>query len=310
MMGNPERGKVLLVDDIKANVNILKLNLKKDYDISVAYDGESALEQVVKNPPDLILLDVQMPGIDGYEVCRRLKKDKDTEKIPIVFITTKNEEEDETKGLEIGAIDYITKPFSIPIVKARVKNLMQMKKQQDILERLSLIDGLTGIPNRRYFDQVFLQEWKRAIRAQAPLSVIMIDIDFFKKYNDQYGHPSGDECLKSVGKALSETLHRPQDLVARYGGEEFIALLPDTEIAGAFIIGETMRQNVENLQIPHAQSLAADYVTISAGIASVVPTNVSSSGLLIKDADRVLYKVKKDSRNTCKTFSAEDMADL
>jgi len=120
-MENLGKGKVLLVDDIKANINILKVSLNKDYDISVAFDGESALKQVVKDPPDLILLDVQMPGIDGYEVCRRLKRDKDTEKIPIVFVTSKTEEENETKGLELGAIDYITKPFSIPIVKARVK---------------------------------------------------------------------------------------------------------------------------------------------------------------------------------------------
>jgi diguanylate cyclase (GGDEF)-like protein len=307
MMENPKRGKLLLVDDIKSNVNILKLKLKKEYDIGVAYDGKSAIEQVFKDPPDLILLDVEMPGMDGYEVCRRLKAEKHTENIPIVFITSKTEEEDETKGLELGAIDYITKPFSIPIVKARVKNLMQMKMQQDILENLSLIDGLTGIPNRRYFDQAFQQEWRRAIRTQMPLSVIMMDIDFFKKYNDYYGHPSGDECLRSVARGISQALHRPQDVVARYGGEEFIALLPDTNIAGAFTIGENMRRNVENLEIPHAQSLSADYVTISAGIANIVPKNEYSPALLIEGADKALYKAKKDTRNTCKTCSAEEM---
>jgi diguanylate cyclase (GGDEF)-like protein len=243
-------------------------------------------------------------------VCRKLKTDQHTEKIPIVFITSKDEEADETKGLGLGAIDYVTKPFSIPIVKARVKNLMQMKMQQDILENLSSIDGLTGIPNRRYFDQELQQEWKRATRSQTPLSVIMMDIDFFKKYNDHYGHPSGDECLRSVAKALSGTLHRSQDIIARYGGEEFIALLPDTEIAGALTIGEGMRQNVKNLQIPHAQSLAADYVTISAGIANIVPTNEYGSGLLIEGADKALYKAKNDSRNICKTCSIEDMLDL
>jgi len=272
-MKNHSQGKVLVVDDMITNIALLKKNLESDYDIFEAYDGESAIEQVAIDMPDLILLDVQMPGIDGYEVCRRLKADKATQNIPIVFITSKDEEADETKGLELGAIDYITKPFKLPIVKARVKNFLQMKKMQDTLENLSSIDGLTGIPNRRYFDQVLHQEWQRAIRAEKSVSVIMMDIDFFKKYNDHYGHPTGDECLKSVATALSEPLHRPQDIVARYGGEEFVAVLPDTGIAGAFSIGESMRQNVKNLHIPHEQSLAAEFVTISVGIANIVPTN-------------------------------------
>jgi len=306
-MENPGRGKVLLVDDIKANVNILKANLKMDYDIEVAFDGRTALELALKSPPDLILLDVEMPDIDGYEVCRQLKADKNIEKVPVVFITSKNEEADETKGLSLGAIDYITKPFSIPIVKARVKNLMQMKKQQDILEKLSSIDGLTGIYNRRYFDQTFSYEWQRAIRAKTPLAIIMMDIDFFKMFNDHYGHASGDECLKSVAKTLSEPLNRPQDLVARYGGEEFIALLPDTEIAGALKIGESMRQNVCKLEIPHAQSFVSDYVTISVGLASMIPAKNHEPGFLLEGADKALYMAKKESRNICKTCSVEDM---
>jgi len=309
-MENPGKGKVLLVDDIKANINILKVSLSKDYDISVAYDGESALKQVVKDPPDLILLDVQMPGISGYEVCRRLKEDKDTEKIPIVFVTSKTEEENETKGLELGAIDYITKPFSMPIVKARVKNLMQMKKQQDLLEMLSSVDGLTGIPNRRFFDQMLHKEWQRAIRAKTHLSIIMIDIDFFKKYNDHCGHVSGDECLKSVAKALSEALLRPQDFVARYGGEEFVTVLPDTHIAGALAIGEKMRMSVKGLGIPHSLSPVADVVTISAGIANILPTNGILPGILIEGADKALYKAKKESRDACKACSAEDLLEL
>lgn len=297
----------MIVDDIIADVNILKHHLEKEYDITVAFDGESALEKVANGPPDLILLDIRMPGIDGYEVCRRLKADQNTERIPIVFITTRNEDEDEVRGFELGAIDYIAKPFSIPIIKARLKNVLQIKKMEKALENLSSVDGLTGIPNRRSFEQTLEKEWRRAIRAKTPLSVIIMDIDYFKKYNDHYGHPAGDQCLKYVAKVLSESLHRPQDFVSRYGGEEFVVLLPDTVMTGAFTVGDDMRQNVKNLKIPHAQSPVANYITISAGIANIVPTVDLDAGLLIAGADKALYKAKKESRNICRTCSIEDM---
>lgn len=314
---NHRPAKILVVDDIKTNVSILKLLFKDDYDVRVAYDGKSALEQVAPDQadqtdqpdqpdlPDLILLDIEMPGIDGYEVCRRLKADKHTQKIMVVFITSKDGEEDETKGLELGAIDYITKPFRLPIVKARVKNLIEMKKMQDTLENLSSVDGLTGIHNRRFFEQTLLHEWKRAIRAQAPLSLIMMDIDYFKKFNDHYGHPAGDECLKSVARTISGPPHRSSDFVARYGGEEFVAVLPDTEITGALTVGERIGQNVRALQIPHMQSPVDDYVTISAGIATMIPTNDQGPFILIEAADKALYRAKKEGRNACRTFPAE-----
>ena len=177
------------------------------------------------------------------------------------------------------------------------------------MEKLANLDGLTQIANRRYFEQILYHEWRRAIRNKTPLSAIMIDIDFFKKYNDHYGHPSGDESLRSVAKALSKSLRRPQDLIARYGGEEFIALLPDTDIAGALTIGEKMRINVKGLEITHSHSLVADVITISAGIANIVPTNEIDPGTLIQAADRALYEAKKESRDTCKTFSSKEMLD-
>lgn len=306
-MDNSRPAKILLVDDIKTNVNILKLLFKDDYDVSVAHDGESALDQVNLYLPDLILLDIEMPGIDGYEVCRRLKADPHTKKVMVVFITSKDGDENETKGLELGAIDYITKPFRLPIIKARVRNLIGMKKMQDTLENLSSIDGLTGIPNRRYFEQTLHQEWRRAIRSKAPLSLIMMDIDYFKKFNDHYGHPSGDECLKSVAKTMSGPPHRSSDFVARYGGEEFVAVLPDTEITGAFTVGERIRQNVRDLQIHHAQSPVDDYVTISAGISSMIPTNNHEPGILIERADKALYLAKKEGRNACRPLTTEEM---
>jgi len=203
--------KVLLVDDIQANINILYKTLKNEYDIESERDGESALKHIESFPPDLILLDILMPGIDGYEVCKRLKANKRAKNVPVIFITSKSEEEDESKGLELGAVDYITKPFSKPIVRARVKNHLIMKKQRDLLENLSNRDGLTGIPNRRSFDMQLKTEWQRAVRSAVPLSLILMDLDFFKKFNDTYGHAAGDDCLKRVAQTLSNSLKRPID---------------------------------------------------------------------------------------------------
>lgn len=306
-MGNYGRGKILIIDDIKAEVNILKAVLKEDYDINIVFDGKSALEKVIQDPPDLILLDIMMPKMDGYEVFDHLKRNDHSKDIPIVFITSKIEEKDETKGLELGAIDYITKPFSIKIVTARLKNLMLMKQQQDILKNLSSIDGLTGIPNRRRFDQILDQEWRRAIRGETYLSLIMLDIDFFKNYNDYYGHAVGDDCLKSVAKAIQVSLNRSQDFAARFGGEEFSVILPETRIEGAFLIAEKIRKNVKAMRIPHKPSLVSDYVTISAGVSSIVPLKSMESGMLIQAADRALYKAKHETRDSCYKFVAEDI---
>ena len=187
------------------------------------------------------------------------------------------------------------------VLYSRLRKLYQIKAQEAIR------DGLTKLYNYRYFMQELEREANRARRFKTHFSLLMIDIDFFKKYNDLYGHPSGDECLRSVAKALSKSLRRPQDLVARYGGEEFIALLPDTDITGALTIAEKMRMNVKGLEIPHSHSLAADVVTISAGIANIIPTSDISPGLLIKGADKALYEAKNESRDTCKTCSFEEM---
>ena len=187
---------VLIVDDAPANIKILGEVFKGSYKVRIATTGPKGLDIAMSpNPPDLILLDIVMPDMDGYEVCRRLKASKRTQNIPVIFITGKSEEADETMGLELGAVDYITKPFSLPIVKARVKTHMELKRHRDILENLSALDGLTGIPNRRRFDEFFEREWLRALREPALLSMIIIDIDFFKAFNDNYGHQAGDEVL-------------------------------------------------------------------------------------------------------------------
>ena len=292
------KSTILIVDDIPSNIKILGESLKTEYKIRLATNGEKALKIATSStPPDLILLDVVMPGMDGYEVCRRLKEDATTRSIPVIFITTMSEEEDETKGLTLGAIDYITKPFSLPIVKARVKTHLELKHHRDVLEALSTLDGLTGIPNRRKFDEVLENEWFRAHREGSPLSLIMADIDHFKLYNDNYGHIEGDDCLKQVAKCLYHTVSRPTDVVARYGGEEFSVILPMTDARGAENVANKLLQRVAELQLPHAYSPVADRVTISLGVATMHPDLEKSQVRLMEQADKCLYRAKAAGRN-------------
>jgi diguanylate cyclase (GGDEF)-like protein len=253
-------------------------------------------------PPDLILLDIMMPEMDGYEVCRRLKADFRTKNIPVIFITAMNQEEDETKGLEIGAVDYITKPFSMAIVKARVRTHLELKRHRDMLENLSSLDGLTGIPNRRRFDEMLDTEWRHCLRENVFLSLIMMDIDYFKNFNDNQGHQAGDDCLKKVAMMLASSVRRPMDFVARYGGEEFVAILPKTDADGIAIVAENIRKNIESLLIPHSHSPASDYVTVSLGGAAVVPNTQLSSDILVKAADDALFQAKREGRNCIRTI--------
>lgn len=246
---------------------------------------------------DLILLDIMMPGMSGYELCRRLKADPATRNVPVIFITAKSEESDETHGLELGAVDYITKPFSMPIVQARVRTHLELKRHRDLLENLSSLDGLTGIPNRRRFDEVARREWKQSLRDRAPISLILIDIDAFKGFNDHYGHLAGDDCLKQVAAALSDAVRRPSDFLARYGGEEFVSLLPRTDEAGAVLVAESMRRAVTDLAIPHARSPAGSRLTISLGVAACVPNLDQNLFGFINEADQALYRAKDAGRN-------------
>lgn len=277
--------------------------LGNDYDILVSTSGEEALVLAASESIDLILLDVEMPGMDGYEVCRRLKKNPYTKNIPVIFVSAANDVQHETKGLEIGAIDYIIKPSNPAIIKARVKNHLELKKYRDILERISLIDGLTGIANRRHFDQTLEKEWRRALRHRDILSLALIDIDFFKKYNDYYGHLAGDECLQKVGSILTESLKRASDLGARYGGEEFVILLPSTAKAGALTVTERIRSNVEELRISHEMSKVAKHVTVSIGVAAIRPELDKVPSELIRQADSALYQAKNAGRNRVCTGS-------
>ncbi|MBP2313668.1 diguanylate cyclase [Azospirillum soli] len=291
------RPKILVVDDIPSNVHVLSRILKDDYDIYFATDGDKALELVQTRLPDLVLLDIMMPGMDGYEVCTRIKDDPATRDIPVIFISAKSEVEDETHGLEVGAIDFITKPISPPIVKARVRNHLLLKRQADLLRQLSFLDGLTGIANRRRFDEALLREWRRCARSHTPLSLVMLDVDHFKAYNDHYGHQAGDECLRAIAGVLDEQTKRPGDLVARYGGEEFVCLLPETDGEGALLVAERLREAIARQRLPHAVSPVAGHVTISLGAATARPLTETPSDSLYQAADLLLYEAKRAGRN-------------
>ena len=288
-----------MVDDAPVNVKILTAALRQDYIIKVAVNGSDALASAKSEPhPDLILLDVMMPELDGYEVLRLLKENPATSRIPVIFVTAKASAIDEEAGLNLGAIDYITKPISIPVTRARVRNHVALKLQADLLEELSLIDPLTQIPNRRRMDENLESEWKKALRGGRPLSILMIDIDYFKGYNDHYGHGAGDECLCRVAEVLSDGVSRSGDMVARYGGEEFAVILPETDLQSALLIAERLRQLVLGLNLPHAASRLGTRVTVSIGCATMdTATSITRATDLLQKADSMLYQAKKMGRN-------------
>lgn len=292
-----DKSTVLAIDDAPANIKLLGQILSPHYRFLFATKGSDGLEIAVTQRPDLILLDVIMADMDGHEVCKQLKANPLTQNIPVVFITALKEQTDEAYGLEIGAIDYITKPFCPAIVHARVRNHLELKRYRDLLESQAATDGLTGIPNRRHFDQAMEREWRSAIRRKSNLSLILIDIDFFKPYNDHYGHVLGDECLRTVAQALVGGARRPSELVARYGGEEFVCLLPDTELSGALHVAGEILERVRVLQLPHLASTIAGHVTLSLGVASASPLLGQLPQELIQLADEQLYQAKKSGRN-------------
>ena len=288
---------VLVVDDTPAEADILADTLADAYDVLTASSGPAALELAMDRVPDLILLDAAMPGMDGYEVCRRLKLSPRTRSIPVIFVTALNQEEEETRGLSAGAIDYITKPIRTHIVLARVRNHLELKRYQDHLEALSTTDALTGIGNRRRLDEALDREWRRAMRNSSPLALILLDIDQFKQFNDRYGHLAGDDCLRQLTGALAACSMRPADVVARCGGEEFVCLLPDTDEAGAAVVAARIQSRVAQLVIPHASSSVSSQVTLSIGVAAMVPARDQAPTVLLQRSDEMLYEAKRTGRN-------------
>ncbi|WDE03626.1 diguanylate cyclase [Thalassomonas viridans] len=292
------KARILIVDDERLNINVMVSILSEDYELVIAKSGEQALKRVAAQAPDLILLDISMPDMDGYTVFERIGEMTGGKKIPIIFITAMRSPEEEIKGLKMGAVDYITKPFTPSIVEVRVANQIEAKRNRDELERLNRTDALTGIANRRRFDEYIMLQRESIVRSEAALSIIMIDIDHFKQFNDCYGHAAGDDCLKRVAKALESRLDRTTDFIARYGGEEFVVILPATDSQGAAQCAERLCEAVSELDILHDQSGTCGHVTASFGVATLLPEQreVSVEDLL-EWADQALYQAKLSGRN-------------
>jgi len=292
-----EKNHILLVDDEKMNLMVLDNLLRDDYDIFMAKNGQGAIDKVKECHPDLILLDIIMPDMNGYEVLQKIRElDCALKNTPVIFITGLNSEDNEEKGLDLGAADYIAKPFNSAIVKLRVKNQLQIVNQLRIIERLSEIDQLTAIPNRRSLDKQMYMQWGRAIRSSIPLGFMMIDVDKFKVFNDTHGHQLGDLVLQTVAKVFGRVVKRSGDFFARYGGEEFSVVLPDTSMRGVLKLAEQIRKNVEETVITYDDGKTVQ-VTVSIGAHSHTPLQNESMKDFIACADAALYKAKEMGRN-------------
>lgn len=291
------RARLLMVDDQPTNIQVLYHAFAADHQVFIATSGEQALTLCATKQPDLVLLDIEMPGMDGFEVCRRLKADATTRDIPVIFVTAHSDEAAETRGLEVGAVDFITKPINPKVVRARVKTHLTLKAQSDLLRQWVYTDGLTGACNRRYFDDCLAQEWGRAQRNDTPLSVILLDLDFFRRYNERYGHEAGDECLRRIAVTVKAGLQRPGDLMARYGGEQFACLLPLTPMDGALHMAQLLRKAIFDQQLAHADSSVAPVVTVSLGVCSIGGKCATTADELVRGADGQLYLAKAQGRN-------------
>lgn len=323
---DPPSADILVVDDDPKNLDLLSSKLAgHGHKFRVATSGQGAIMAVRSSRPDLIMLNVRMPDLDGYEVCRRLKDDPETRSVPVIFISALDEALDKVRAFEIGGADYVSKPFQFEEVLARIEHQLEIARLQESLQkrneelatknelltkisielevanaeltRLSTTDALTGIPNRRQFHDRIEVEWRRAERDRRELSLLMIDVDNFKQFNDTYGHQLGDDCLRDVAQAIQRELRTGGDFVARYGGEEFIVLLPGTSMETAVVTGERLCSIVRELEIPHGTSTVADIVTISVGTASILPDVSSDWSLLVRSADEALYRAKTNGRN-------------
>lgn len=331
----PEEKPIILVvdDDYLLRQTLRKVMEREGYQVVEAENGQQGLEAYKRLKPHLVLLDAMMPVMDGFACCTKLHmlSDQSTQQnnhlskvngngsvdtknlysassIPVLMITGLNDQESVDRAFAVGATDYLTKPIHLAVLRQRVRRLIQqfelyqqLEEANQELRRLALLDGLTGVANRRRFDEYLEDEWHRMVRERLPLSLILCDIDFFKRYNDTYGHQAGDDCLRRVADALRFCAKRSVDLVARYGGEEFAVILPNTNAAGASLVAEAILEVVSSLEIVHSQSEVNKHVTLSLGIGSIYPKPTKMPQMLIAAADKALYQAKAAGRNRCFT---------
>ncbi|WP_420466488.1 diguanylate cyclase [Panacagrimonas sp.] len=299
VLQNPTRGRprLLVVDDQSVNIRVMHLIFQAEAEVLMATSGKQALDVAAREQPDLILLDIMMPDLDGLEVCRRLKATPDLADTPVIFVTGQSTAEEETTALDVGAVDFIAKPVNPAVVRARVRTHLQLREQSRRLAEIALTDGLTGVPNRRHFDAYLEREWAVALREQTSLAVIMIDVDHFKAFNDCHGHLEGDETLRWTAATLRGALRRPTDLLARYGGEEYVCLLPRTTLEEATSTAVHLRQAIAAGRHRHDASPVASHLTISLGVAATKPRAEDSPTLLVQQADERLYQAKRSGRN-------------
>ncbi|WP_426338059.1 diguanylate cyclase domain-containing protein [Pseudoduganella sp. S-14] len=288
---------ILIIDDNPDTIRLMSAMLREQARVLFATNGLAGLEIARAQRPQLILLDLQMKSMDGFAVCERIMADPDLRHCPVIFVTASSGVESEIACLDAGAVDFITKPLSGPVVQARVRTHLRLQAALASLDTLAHKDGLTGLHNRRYFDEQFAVELARHRRQGAALGVALVDVDHFKLYNDHYGHQTGDECLRAVAQALAQCTRRPGELVARYGGEEFVVLLPNSCVDEVQRYGAWVCEHVAGLRMPHAASPVAPHVTISAGLCSLSPDIDDTPASALEAADRALYEAKRAGRN-------------
>lgn len=312
MAGKAVALKVLVVEDSKVTLKAICGYLENmGITALTAETGNDALEIYRKERPDIILLDGRLPDIDGFEVAREIRAlEKKKDWTAIIFLTSMTKDEDLARGIEVGGDDYLMKPVSEIVLQAKVNAMRRLVEMQRALievthklnqankelQQLSATDGLTGLSNRRMFDEQSLREWRRCDRAKKPISLVMVDVDHFKLFNDRYGHQAGDECLKAVAQQMQRAAPRASDVVARYGGEEFVFVLGETDIDGAKWVANLLRQRIAELKIPNADS-PLKHVSVSCGVASVIPEDGLTLEVLLQSADNALYQAKQQGRN-------------
>ena len=288
--------KILVIDDSAVKAEYLRSILKEEYDVTVCNTAKEGLSAAKEGCFGLILLDIVMPDMDGFVLLQELKETDLTKHIPVIMLTSLSDVQYEERGLLMGAVDYVAKPFSPVIIRARVNSHIQLYHYQMEFKQQAMVDELTGVANRRRYEGESLAKWREAIRFGMPLSICMFDIDKFKLYNDTFGHPAGDQVISAVAKTASSYFQRSMDLFARYGGEEFIAVFVGSDGHNAFEFLKTIRQAVEDLHIPHC-SPVSQWVTVSVGGVSLIPKVGDSYDTYLKLADTMLYDAKRLGRN-------------